>query len=60
MADFRYGKNYFPERAPKWSLCLGRHLKVRSQSSREIKNVTISEFSTSLKLTNLGNNFFYG
>ena len=41
----------------KWSLGLGQHLKgawsnvgVRSSSTREIKNATISEFSTFLKI----------
>ena len=52
-----------PRERRKWSLGLGQHLKgtspdvrTESGSSREI-----SEFiAPSLKLTNLGNNFFYG
>ena len=59
--DFRYGKHQFSETAAKMefrsrsthkSQALGLTC-VRSQSSREIENVTISEFSTFLKLTNL-------
>ena len=46
-----------PRERWKWSLGLGQHLKgawsnvgVRSSSTREIKNATISEFSTFLKI----------
>ena len=45
-----------PRKRRKWSLSLGHNLKalgltcVRSQSSREINNATISEFSTFLKI----------
>ena len=48
-------KMSFPRERRKWSLGLGQHLKgalpnVRqSHTSREIKNATISEFSTFLK-----------
>ena len=46
----------FPRERLKWSLGLGHNLKalgltcVRSQSSREINNATISVFSTFLKI----------
>ena len=67
FAAFMAEKISSPRERQKWSLGLGQghNLKavaltcLRSQSNREINNATTSEFST-LKLTNLNDNSFYG